>query len=439
MSRPSSLHHRDTDDDFSLPLFQSHPPPTLAYHPPAPSSSHPPLSPHLPPPTTQHSHHHHHHHGPPQARPPPQQQQQQQQTHRAHRASLSVHTQNPQQSPGGYSPSSYAGNGQANNNRQTMHFPASFASPYDEMPQQHPHGSSALGSLARSASLGTARRKDPFKYAADDVESGMAGDTWGSGSGYGQGDSSLAPSYRDTDVVMSPGRPGYTGPSSNMPPPPVPMPQARVNVSSPSKPPPSHSQSQQASAPSNPYVPRESDTWKSYRRNSHHSSSDGLSLSTSPMPNSPATASAQQQSSQSGSNPYDPSPSGSDNAFLTPHGSHKALPPGSPRQGNAQSSSSQSHGYRSNSAHRQSFAASQPVTPSDRYHPTFGGYGSSSRPPSSSRQGFRTVRNADDLKPKVSAHPQGRRADPNVPGAYLSVRRNCTSVIVILADVDHSL
>lgn len=407
MSRPSSQHHRDTDDDLSLPLFQSHPPPTLAYHPPAPPTQ-PSLSPHLPPPTSQHSHHQAHH----------------QRQQRAQRLSLSIQTQNQQQSPGGHSPAGYPGNGQAINNRQTLHFPASFASPYDGMPQQSSlHGGSALSNLARSASLGTGRRKDPFKYAADDVESGMAaGDPWGSasGSGYGHGDSGLAPTYRDSDVVMSPGRPGYTGPTSKMPPPPVPMPQPRVNMASPSKA--SHAQhTPSTSAPSNPYVPRsENEAWQSYRRNSQHSSSDGLSLSTSPLPRSPATTAA--QPAQSGGGPYDPSPAASDHGFLTPHGTHQALPPGSPRQSNAPPSASPSHGYRSSSSHRQSFAASQPVTPSDRYHPTLGGYGSTSRPPSSTKQGFRTVRGPEDLRPKVNPHPQSRRADPNVPGAYLSVR-----------------
>lgn len=44
------------------------------------------------------------------------------------------------------------------------------------------------------------------------------------------------------------------------------------------------------------------------------------------------------------------------------------------------------------------------------------------------------MRNADDLKPKVTAHPQGRRADPNVPGAYLSVSNRAKNARAMLTE-----
>lgn len=438
MSRPSSSYHappqRDPEDDFSLPLFASQ---QLPSQPQLPTVLHPRLPAAVaaavaaPPPP-----------GPPRS---PQ---------RA--AQLPPTTgQYPQQS---YSSSSTltptsasylaaaASNGAppAVAQRQTMHFPAYGAaatSSYpDEIMTSPPMPSSAsgaLGSLARSASLGTARRKDPFSYPSGDVESGMGGD-WSGGYPAGpithlrptqqmpQARVNNQPVDRNADVPMSPGSGSrsYGGhqSSQSMPPPPLPsLGRALPSASSPgaiSQQLPSQPPSQ---PPSNPYVPRgveggppPSDSWLGYRRASSHPSPDSVSpLGASP--HSPALPVSY----------GDPSPH-----LLTPQGTTNNLP-GSPRQPYMSSparetasphrsapSAFPSHVHRS-----QSFAASQPVTPSGRYDPSVPPPHSSSGGQSPSSQGFRPVHSWSDLRPIVNAHPQGRRADPNSSGAYLSVSR----------------
>lgn len=315
-----------------------------------------------------------------------------------------------------------------------MHFPA-YGSGYDQAPigggggggGAGGAGGGALGSLARSASLSTARRKDPFSYPSDDVESGMAGGGDLSGPPYGRGASSGAPqpnmrpsgggasqmpmpyintSLRnsDNDIVMSP--PGSSGNNSaryshsqhaSMPPPPIPRLQAATS--------PSASQQQ----PSNPYVPRDgpaSDTWLHYRRSSARQSHSPQSGSVSPAlvasPHSPPSM------MQDTSSPH----------LLTPQGNLSNLP-SSPRTGSRDLHHPPPATYRS---HSQSF-----IMPSHSTTPSGGGrYSdnqsrSNSRDGPSSRQGFRPVRDFNDLKPHLNTHTQGRRADPDVPGAFLSV------------------
>lgn len=181
---------------------------------------------------------------------------------------------------------------------------------------------------------------------------------------------------------------------------------------------------QQPSAGGNPYLPRgtadggagagvsgpgsvapPSDAWLSYRRNS------AASDSVSPLGASPHSP---------GLMAYDPSPH-----LLTPQGTSNNLT-SSPRQPYPPAGSPSRPSSQYVSGHRsQSFAASQPVTPSGRYEPmpssSRGRDVSGSSLSSSSRHGFRPVRDWSDLKPAGNSHAQGRRADPDVPGGFMSV------------------
>lgn len=444
MSRPSSYHganNRDDDDGFTLPLFQH-------------STQHSFGNPPPPPPQQQH----HNNLAPPRspgALPPPPPTQ---------RQSLHVSTQLPQPqqqnhlgSP--YTVASYsasspsaATNGilpppQGQAQRQTMHFPSYSPSgfPDDHRNQGPGSGSGAasgtLGSLARSASLSTARRKDPFRYPSDDVESGMATGDWGGAGGASSYGGGYAPAHqvratqqmpqpyintnlRDRDVLMSPGkgRSSYhpSQQQGSMGPPPVPN-NANNRLQA------SGAGGGDLAQPGNPYVPRLSDgtvpptdSWLSYRRSSAHQSSHSpQSGSVSPLAASPLSPSLPHHG--------DPSPH-----LLTPQGTHGNLPP-SPRQMPSASgfSSSESQPHKRDyymppppAAHRslsQSYATSQPVTPSGRYDSNNQTRSGSRDGPSSSRQGFRPVRDWTDLRPHVNPHPAGRRADPEIPGAYLSV------------------
>lgn len=416
MSRPSSFHgatHRDSNDDFSLPLFAPSQPITYA------PQQHIQQQPSQPPP-------------PPPAAPPrsPARQNQQQQAKSGHLAPSSASYAPPPSGSFTHSHTSSSNGSAAASSllpgqRQTMHFPTYAPSAYPD----EAAGGSALGSLARSASLGTGRRKDPFSYPSDDVESGMAGDNWGSNAPYGRPTQQMPQPYVNTnrsgsESMSSPMRYSQQLPSSSMGPPPMPNmrgPPISTNilssgatVASPAMSTPSHNSALSPNAPSNPYVPRAAegggagDTWRSYRRNSHHSPQSG---SVSPLRASPHSPSIGGQ--------YDPSPH-----LLTPQGSSSNLPssphlpylPSSPQQQHHQQLHS---GYQpTQRSHSSSFTVSQPVTPSGRYeHP-------SNRPPQSvspPRQGFRPVRDWSDLKPRVNSHPQGRRADTQLPGKYMSV------------------
>lgn len=430
MSRPSSFHganHRDSDDDFSLPLFTTSqaqayaPPPQLIQAQPAPPPAPPPRSPlraaqqlqqpglspatHLTPTL------------PTQASPyaPPT------------LTFPSANVQNHQNATGTATgqPGPHSAHPSSSPQRQSMNFPSYGASAYQD--DMNPQGSSALGSLARSASLGTARRKDPFSYPSDDVESGMAAE-WGAGAPpYGHPTQQMPQPYVNTnrstsDVMPSPNQARYSQQlpslSNSMPPPALPInrgPALMTNVmggssvASPAGTTPSQASSTlSVSNPSNPYVPRAgegADPWNSYRRNSSHQSPPSGSVSPlGASPHSPAVGG------------YDRSPH-----LLTPQGSNSNLPtspnigfPASPQQ-------HQSHrGYQSNRSHSQSFTVSQPVTPSGRYEPA-GSFNRHRTTSTSPRQGLRPVREWSDLKPKVNAHPQGRRADTTIPGRYMSV------------------
>lgn len=432
MSRPSSYHAappHGVDDDFTLPLFQQPASSSLAYQPhpfqapPLNPAAPPPRSPArtsaLPPPPTGHA----------------------QQTPQRH----SVHSHlTPTRAPGSpYSPQAYTStsasntaNGSATSSqRQSMHFPAYTSGGYSG--EQASAGGAAaaaggasggtLGSLARSASLSTARRKDPFSYPSDDVESGMAGGDM-SGPGYsassgtqlrpggGGGAASQMPMpylntnlRSDNDVVMSP--PSSSGNNasryshsqhSSMPPPPIPRLQAATSPTLTSQ------------QPSNPYVPRDgppSDSWLHYRRSSARQSHSPQSGSVSPaLVASPHSPSMMQETSS----PH----------LLTPQGTLSNLP-SSPRTGSGPRDNS--HGFyhpppTTHRSHSQSFVmGSHSNTPSSGRYADPHQSRSNSRDGPTSRQGLRPVRDWNDLKPRLNSHQPGRRADPDVPGAYLSV------------------
>jgi hypothetical protein len=390
MSRPSSFHgaHRDVSDDFSLPLFAPPQQQQQAYAPPPPQQHiQQQYAPPAAPPRS------------PLRQPPPPS---------SNRASTHLTPSATGYSNGSALPKLNTRQSLQSLQRQSMHFPTSYAQQGQGQGQQvaapsaYAAEESTLGSLARSASLGTARRKDPFSYPSDDIESGMAGDWSGSS---GAGAAAGASGYGGRGMPQPYVSTHRTGPerysTHNMPPPPVPA----LRGPSGTSPTPAHAQPSQANnahalpaQPSNPYLPgRDGDAWNSYRRNSHQSPQSGSVSPLGASPHSPAPP-----------GPYDPSPH-----LLTPQGSTTPLPisyPSSPQQG-------QQHGYAStHRAHSHSFT-SQPATPATHYNPQVPRPQLSRSP----RQGLRAVRDWHDLKPKVSNHPQGRRADTQVPGKYMSV------------------
>lgn len=331
----------------------------------------------------------------------------------------------------------------------------------DEL-QPPPSASTSFGSLARSASLG-ARKKDPYAYASDDVESGLGnmdmaddqGLSQGAGWGYsrseqqgqGQGLGRNGGMYNSPmrDVGMSPAG-ARPLPGSAMNPPPVPShlsrpPQlkTRTESASPSKlSPVGFGQAQRP----NPYAPRGSDAgqaggqWADYRPPTTQRVASGgsaRSLMSNPIspysqndlsPNSPMT------------NPYDStSPVGFaqyDQNLLPVHGSQMPVSPMQSSQwGGYSPVSPQKAPPNVRSQSQQLFPSSQSANPSlQGQDTTMRSRTSSMRGASPSRQGLRAVKDVGDLKPVVNAHSNGRRADPLKSGKYLSV----SLVLVAAAD-----
>ena len=315
-------------------------------------------------------------------------------------------------------------------------------------------------SLGRSASLGT-RKKDPYSYSSDDVESGLGNidmreePSWGGDQEYGQAPvqrgrlpppqlQSQPQGYPQSprDVVMSPVRPS---PNRQMNPPPVPshamgFPTVQVHDgsgdSSPSRP--SYSGHGKRDSFSNPYVPlpRGSDPgpngaqggpqWTDYRRTpagSRMPSSGSFGPPSSPLPDQlspymkPETFPSSPHSPLM--NPYDSSPGivGSSKLPSSPLGALATWP----NQGSTLPTSPPTVRQMSTPQ----YPASQPVTPaSNRPYDMGPPRGLPSRTRSggaTSRSGFMEVQGKQDLRPVLSQQHQTRRADPNRPGKYLSV------------------
>lgn len=326
-----------------------------------------------------------------------------------------------------------------------------------------PPPSTGLGSLARSASLG-ARKKDPYAYASDDVESGLGNmdmaDSHGSGSGWGGGYNGnggnsggvgggmYASPMRDVSMSSTGPPPSARSVQSSMNPPPIPshlsrppQSQARTDSLSPSK---SSPVNFGGTTMPNPYVPRVSDPgpsagsstqWADYRPPTQRLASGSsmrspLSDATSPYsldisPNSPMM------------NPYDnasPVIGGYDTTLLRSHGSQMPTSPLQPpnQWGPSYGTPSSPHRAPPNvrSQSQQLYASGMPTSaPNLLQQQDTTMRGGSSRGSSmrgTSRQeyrgeGFRDVENGGDLKPVVNTHSNGRRADPRKPGSYLGV------------------
>jgi hypothetical protein len=302
--------------------------------------------------------------------------------------------------------------------------------------------SASFGSLARSASLG-ARKKDPYSYSSDDVESGLGnvevrGESSNGWPGYGGGRQAAqvhAPPPQSRDIPMSPTK-SY-GNNNQMNPPPIPAyaltrpPPARNDSgrSSPSRATYTHEASY--SMPS-PYVPRGSDPgpstlagqtqWAEYRRpqSNQRVPSAGMYQSSPTEQLSaflkPDTLGASPQSPLL--NPYDVSRNMAPAQTISPNPSAQS------RWGRSQIPTSPRRGHRSHSSH-QLYPASQPVTPASKTYgmgPPRATMPSRERSRSGiSRQGLTEVKAWKDLVPMVTNESNGRRADPDLPGKYLSV------------------
>jgi len=321
----------------------------------------------------------------------------------------------------------------------------------DEL-QPPPSASSSFGSLARSASLG-ARKKDPYAYASDDVESGLGnmdmGDEQG-GWGYNRPDTQGQGQGRNGGMYNSPMRDvGMTSPAgarplpgSTMNPPPIPShlsrpPQlkTRTDSASPSKQSPVGFGVVGSQRP-NLYAPRGSDggssgnnQWADYRPpTTQRVASGGSARSLMSDPLSPYSRNDLTPGSPM-TNPYDgSSPVGFaqyDQSLLPVHGNPM---PVSPMQ-----QSSQWGGYSPvlpakappnvRSQSQQLFPSSQSANPAlqGQQDASMRGSSRTSSNRGSSRQGLRDVKNVGDLKPVVNTHSNGRRADPTKSGKYLSV------------------
>ena len=204
-----------------------------------------------------------------------------------------------------------------------------------------PPSASTAFSLGRSASLGT-RRKDPYSYSPDDVESGLgqmdmkAESTWpvygeeADTRGRQHSQANQVQGYGSRDIIMSPVRPSPNR-QQQMAPPPVPppapalnFPTPRINTdsggSSPSRG--LYGHQSRESTSSNPYIPRISDPgpsaggdqWTDYRRppsNSRMTSSSSFDYpSPGPQQLSPYLKPDNYPSSPHSplNNPYDISP-----------------------------------------------------------------------------------------------------------------------------------
>jgi hypothetical protein len=312
-----------------------------------------------------------------------------------------------------------------------------------------PTASTSFGSLARSASLGAGRKKDQFTYASDDVESGMGSmeveprdGAWGGyAAGFGRGQPQGYAQHQTRDVDMSPGSSGrpYSSHNTNMNPPPVPAHALRPDlprIDSTGSSPHAYQSHALSASMSNPYVPRGAEAnmspgqgqWLDYRRSSTNQ------LSTSSSYHSPSSDQLSPYSRADGQHSpgmaYDMSPA-SRTQMQVP------INPSSPggQYADSHHHSSPSNAYAPPPNHRsqshQLYPASQPATPAAKAYdmgpprsgmPSRGGQsrdGSSAG--SSSKRGFRDVKDWQDLKPVVNNNPNGRRADPDAPGKYLSV------------------
>ena len=322
-----------------------------------------------------------------------------------------------------------------------------YTSPYSQQQELMPPPTASTSfSLGRSASLGT-RRRDPYSYSSDDVESGlgnmdMGAEPWQNYGEYGNNDRGrhLQPNqvqgHGSRDIVMSPTRPS---PNRQMNPPPAPalnFPSPRLRDdsrgSSPSGQQYNNGHSRDSST-SNPYIPRGSDPgpsagsqWTEYRPSTgsrmtsttsfDHSSpipqqhSPYLKPELPPGPRSPLT------------NPYDASPTTASTAKMPTSSlgtsnwqdsGLNAMPISPPAPQRAKSS--------------QTYPASQPVTPAARgtydMAPPRGLPTRTKSGGAGSRTGFRDVTDYKDLRPVLNALSAGRRADPDAPGKYLSVSR----------------
>ncbi|WWC64676.1 uncharacterized protein I303_107287 [Kwoniella dejecticola CBS 10117] len=468
------------DDPFSLPLFN--------HHPAGGSSALPPIRTNID--------------GPPQIPPPP--------PASAHRSNA-----NPTYSQGGggtggilsspfsasprISASSGSGPPLPNSHRphaSSTSYPSagfgsvSYAPAHGQQPQElmppPPTSSSSTSYLGRSASLGGNRKKDPFAYRSDDVESGFgnmdvsdnsipplpSSSSSGTWPNYQTNNTATASAQRQSyhgypapapaqrDVVMSPNK-AY---NNSMNPPPVPahgIRQAQQQQSS----------SQEGSAnntyqSNNPYIPRGSDPgpssaggadasqWTDYRRPSinQRMSSTGSYQSRSsdqlsPFAKTIPLAGGELSPSSPLMNPYDVSsstfPSSSPNipppalgivpnsprwtnSVNVPSSSSSNRPVGSPVGGRPPPSA---RGSTSASTANQLYPASQPVTPAGKYELAPQRTESSSRDGMHSRNGFRDVQDYTDLKPVVNSQPNGRRADPDAAGKYLSPLKCLTTAL----------
>lgn len=318
---------------------------------------------------------------------------------------------------------------------------------------------SGLGSLARSASLG-ARKKDPYAYASDDVESGLGNmdmtDDYGPASGWGGGmrqgagegggaaSGMYASPIRDTSMSSIGPPPSARGYQANMNPPPVPsqlsrpaQSQARPGSNTPSEPSPV---SFGSAAMTNPYLPRVSDPgpssgsstqWADYRPPTNHRQPSSSSMR-SPMSDHSASPFSRNDISPHSPmmNPYEgssPLLGGAPTFDTNLLRSHSGQMPASPSQ---PTSAQWGGAYTPSSPHRAPpnlRSQSQQLFPSVSTHATNqdttmrGGSSRGGSTRGTPLQGFRTVESAADLKPIVRSQPSGRRADPVTPGKYLSV------------------
>ena len=457
MSRPPSYNTQDIryDDDQALPLFNT------THHPSIPQ-----IQTELIPSS---------HRG---RYPPPS----------AHQSRHSISHSNQLSSP--FGPTQSPGISLNSPNRHQRQGSMSSALPYtrqshlydQESMMPPPSASSSLGNLARSASLG--RRKDPYAYSSDDVESGMGSMAFESSLPFGTiqlPQPNIPPpmssqnhqAHSSRDIVMSPARnSAYSNTGHAMNPPPVPAhpPQQKLTRPSAAQ---YHSDGSSPSIPSyssqgphnsfnNPYVPRGSDPgpsanqtglsntpnsqqsaqWTDYRRpSSNRMPSTGSYSAHSPVSEHPMSSPYLRPDMMGSSphsplaNPYDLSPN-QPSINLPPSPRHPAWP-------SLDNNIPQSPPY-ARSMSNQSYPASQPVTPAKGYEggpPRVSAQGTMSdlrREHSASAVGFREVRDRNDLRPSGSAKNVGRRADPDQPGKFLSVSRRPLGVLIAASEMlDH--
>lgn len=306
-----------------------------------------------------------------------------------------------------------------------------------------PPASTSLGSLARSASLG--RRKDPYAYSPDDVESGLGSMDMSSATPPWPGYGGRAPPHSPRDVIMSPNRPIS---NNNMNPPPLPThnltrPGAVTRDSggsaSPTRPP-YASHAHRDSFSNNPYIPRGPDPgpsapvitgtqqaqWTDHRRPVGQRVQSSSSF-TQPSPSSDQL-SPYLKPSLPGTSPHSPI----NNLYdLSPRYDNPPTLPASPHhntagwyEGDVAMPSSPLFDTRTLSA--QQYPASQPATPAARPYDSGPPRGQPLRVrsgdvPRQSKQGFKQVRDLTDLQPQIKVPNVGRRADSDAPGKFISV------------------